>query len=935
MKRALVVTALFIAATVAACDDDGIAPPTTGTISLQIIAMPEPAPPAASAAAAQDVIPVRGIQPGRRAADSTRDTELRERWAGADRPRGKQAEESKEDPGPTPAATHREESDLAEAVPRPAFDVAGHLEAARVTVSGPTNKSINLTAGPTGFTGTVDGLAPGLYAVAVEGLVGGEADYFGVTSDVQVTAGQNTTTTISFASFRPVVTASVSPTTPMIINVSFPAVPNAESYEVDLDIDPAFPSPTTSSITGTSTDLTVVIAGTYYVQARAVNALVTAARASDAVMVQIDPGPPAQLAFRTVPSSSARTTFTAEVEIQDSFGNLVVTATDNVTLDFSNNVGSMLLHSSGRTSPILEPLDPVSPTILATLPNTTTMEIRGMTYDPATATVLAVDFSNLIAIDPVTGTETTIGPLNIQPFIQGVAFEPSTGRLIGAEHGAFGANLYEVDPATGNQTLIGVPVLDGGADVLYGYQSMATDPITGTMYASAWLQSSGACCPGLPRHLVTVDPTALTATTIGQLVGPSGTTAIAAAGLAFLDDGTLLAVSGDGTSQPDPNPETLFVVDKATGAMTPLLPLGNGDSGEELAAIPAALSGTLTRAAIGGVATFNDLQIDAPAMGYELVATGTGLAASFSGPFNVNPGVPTTPGPPAQLAFRTVSNQIARTSFTTVEVEIQDAAGNLVPIARHAITLAIGTDPNGGATTLSGSLTASAVSGVASFGNLSVDLSGPGFSLTGTSGPLTSAASASFDVDPRVIILSNSSFDNGVVLDSFSVNMPNIAFDTMNVIAATPSPAFLSNFNVVLLSENGNFANATSVGDTVEIYVQGGGNVVIGTFYWQDRSDNITGNGWGNLEMIDPFTGPTGSEYNPDNLDPASVVSHPLTAGVSSLSVQSYHGGVTAKVDAVVLATWSDGVPLIGYRTEASGQRLVAVSTWPVPAGTA
>jgi hypothetical protein len=184
----------------------------------------------------------------------------------------------------------------------------------------------------------------------------------------------------------------------------------------------------------------------------------------------------------------------------------------------------------------------------------------------------------------------------------------------------------------------------------------------------------------------------------------------------------------------------------------------------------------------------------------------------------------------------------------------------------------------------------------------------------------------------RVLIVSNNHFENDTIMKEFALRMPGVEFDTMEVVVQTPTLAFLSTFQAVWLFEDGLIRDqATAVGNVIYDYVQAGGNVVIGTFYWQDRSDNLSFGqpGWGSLEMIDPFLGPQGSEYNPDDLDPASIVPHPLTLGVSSLSVDLYHGGVEANEGTAVVASWSDGVPLIGYRTEPAGQRLVAVSTFP------
>jgi len=182
-----------------------------------------------------------------------------------------------------------------------------------------------------------------------------------------------------------------------------------------------------------------------------------------------------------------------------------------------------------------------------------------------------------------------------------------------------------------------------------------------------------------------------------------------------------------------------------------------------------------------------------------------------------------------------------------------------------------------------------------------------------------------------VLILSNRTPDNDVVVQALAPLMPHVTFQTMDVRSQTPSQAYLAGFRTVLLFENGIFPNATNVGDAVGQYVQNGGNVAIGTFYWQDRSDNPNWGyyGWGVLESLDPFLAPRGSEYNADALDTGSIVAHPLTAGLNALSVSSYHGGVAAKPGTTVVARWSDGVPFIGYVVHGGGQRVVGVSVFP------
>ncbi len=213
--------------------------------------------------------------------------------------------------------------------------------------------------------------------------------------------------------------------------------------------------------------------------------------------------------------------------------------------------------------------------------------------------------------------------------------------------------------------------------------------------------------------------------------------------------------------------------------------------------------------------------------------------------------------------------------------------------------------------------------------------------LSGYGNPqVTFAATAESQIaaSGNVLVLSNYWSTNAVIVDSFPLHMPGLTFDTMNIAVQTPTVAFMRQYPVVLLYEDGLFSNAFNVGDSVAAYVQAGGNLVLGTFYWQDRSDNqvYTSLGWGALEDIDPFFAPQGSEYRPDSLDAASVVGHPLTQGVNSLWVNSYHGGVVAKPGTTVLARWSDACdycelnsPLVGYRVEANGQRIVGVTVGP------
>ena len=100
--------------------------------------------------------------------------------------------------------------------------------------------------------------------------------------------------------------------------------------------------------------------------------------------------------------------------------------------------------------------------------------------------------------------------------------------------------------------------------------------------------------------------------------------------------------------------------------------------------------------------------------------------------------------------------------------------------------------------------------------------------------------------------------------------------------------------------------------------------MVIGAFYEQDRSDSPASNiphGWGALELIDPNTSDgTGTPYTLRTLDTATLVRHPLTRGLNSLTSEKFAGGNQAKAGTTVVAWWTQpnarglGDPAIAYR---------------------
>src|SRR5262249_7706860 len=152
--------------------------------------------------------------------------------------------------------------------------------------------------------------------------------------------------------------------------------------------------------------------------------------------------------------------------------------------------------------------------------------------------------------------------------------------------------------------------------------------------------------------------------------------------------------------------------------------------------------GTLTVTAQGGVGTFSNLAISASGTGYTLTATSGNLAGVTSVVFNV------TPAGTHLFFSQQPSNAVAGAAISpAVVVEVLDASNKVVTTDNSdKITLVLGANPGGG--TLSGTTSVTVSSGVATFSNLSINKTGAGYTLVVSSGNLTGATSAAFNIVP-------------------------------------------------------------------------------------------------------------------------------------------------------------------------------------------
>jgi hypothetical protein len=172
-----------------------------------------------------------------------------------------------------------------------------------------------------------------------------------------------------------------------------------------------------------------------------------------------------------------------------------------------------------------------------------------------------------------------------------------------------------------------------------------------------------------------------------------------------------------------------------TTVVTASIVTGTGSAG-------AALTGTTSVTAVAGVVTFTNLKIDSGGNGYQLRFSATGLIDVASASFNV-----ATP-PARTLAIATQPQGAAPSAVLTTQPVVQVRTNGALDATDSSTvvtaTIAPGTGPAGAA--LGGTLTATAVAGVATFTNLSIDTAGTGYQLRFTATGVTGVTSGSFAV---------------------------------------------------------------------------------------------------------------------------------------------------------------------------------------------
>jgi hypothetical protein len=424
----------------------------------------------------------------------------------------------------------------------------------------------------------------------------------------------------------------------------------------------------------------------------------------------VDTGSPTQLVFSSQPSDTAVGTAMANnVTVQ------AVDADNQVDTTFSGAVTLTLTTSAGDATPHV-----TAPTSLTTEAVGGTATFTGITIDAASTGYTLV------------ATDDTVTAATSHPF---EVYKPAT-------HLAFAAQPSDTEVGAA-MTDVTVQALnaDGSVDAHFTAAVTLAPP-------------SGIGVEGTPGSLTTNAVDGI-ATFSGLKIDTAGT--------AYTFDASADGLAGDTSStfdiykpathvvfgaQPGDTPvdaamaditvRALDVDDEVVTHFTDSVTLAlNGTAGGQVSGAP----DSLTTTSVDGVATFSALSIDAAGAGYSFDASSGTLTGDTSQAFEIYK-------PATHLAF---DAQPVDTRFgvgmTDVTVKALDADDHVDSHFTGSVTIALqGGTVGAQVAGAPDSLTTNAVSGVATFSGLSIDIAGSAYQFNATSGTLIDAMSADFNV---------------------------------------------------------------------------------------------------------------------------------------------------------------------------------------------
>lgn len=417
----------------------------------------------------------------------------------------------------------------------------------------------------------------------------------------------------------------------------------------------------------------------------------------------ISAGAAAKLVFAQQPGNTQAGDALAgvEVDVVDSFGNVVISNSSAVTLTVVTSPKGSTAPTGTFTQNAVDGAANFDDLVFTTAGGYALKAAQGkLNVTSAKFTISPDDPSQLVILTQPKNT------------VAGVAIKPAVTVAIQDQFG-------NVD--TSNTSLITMTV-DSGPGSLFGTATASALKGVAT-FSNLVLRTAGT------YTLAATQGSLSNGVTNAFLVTPA-----AGASLEFVDP-PVDVIAGQLMS----SPASVRLLDAfgnvATGdKSTVTLKIASGPAG-------AKLFGKFSAAALNGIATFGSLTLQT-AGSYTLAATSGKMVGDTSSAFQVTSSVAT------KMVFANVPSTVGTGSVFSLLVKMLDAFGNVATGDSSNVTLSMGTKPTGG--TLGGSLTVAASEGIASFTGLTLTPKGKFTLKAAHANPLAVITSSSINVIPVV-----------------------------------------------------------------------------------------------------------------------------------------------------------------------------------------
>ena len=631
---------------------------------------------------------------------------------------------------------------------------------------------------------------------------------------------------------------------------------------------------TATAVNGVATfsNLKLTTVGTYTF--KATDGSLTPATTGNIV---ISAGAASKLAITQVPTTgTAGTALTAlKVAIQDSYGNVVTSNTSAVTIAVQSGPGG-LTSGSTLTATAVNGVATFSNLILNTAGTYTLKVTDGTLFSSTTGNIVisaGAASAVVLAQVPTTGTagsQLASFTATIKDAYGNTVTSNTSTVTIAVTTGPGGftsGSTLTASAVSGVATFSNLTLNTAGTYIFTATDPSLTSAITGNIVIGAAAASKLAFTQvpttGMAGTLLTALKVAIqdsygnvvtsntSAVTIAMQSGPSGftfgqVTATAASGVATFSN-LILNIAGTYTFKATDGSLTFattgnIVISAAAASAVVLAQVPTtGTVGSKLASFTATIKdaygntvtsntstvtiavttgpggftsgSTLTASAVSGVATFSNLTLNTAGT-YIFTATDPSLTSAITG--NIVIGV----GAASKLAITQVpTTGTAGTALTALKVAIQDSNGNVITSDTSTVTIAMQSGPGG--LTSGSTLTATAVSGVATFSKLILITAGT-YTLKATCGALTSAITGNIVISPgaasAVLVAQPAAGTAGSKLASFTAtirdaygNTVTSNTSTVTIAVATGPGGFTSGSTLTATAVSGvaTFSNLT------------------------------------------------------------------------------------------------------------------------------